>query len=55
MSQALQGHRPRSIVTKYIEKDNPYKSLYGSTWKEKILKRVTMKRFISINDLVHQI
>ena len=34
---------------------NPYKSLYGSQWKQEILKTTAIKRFISIKTLVQKI
>ena len=53
--QALSGKRPEPTVTNHTDMANPYGSLYLSEWKQVILKTATMKRFISINQLVQQI
>ena len=53
--KALPGSRPRPTVINHAEMPNPYESLYGSEWKQVILKTATMKRFILSNRLVKQI
>ena len=53
--QALRGSRPRPTVISHAEIPNPYESLYGSEWKQVILKTARMKRSILVNIHVKQI
>ena len=53
--QAIPGSRPQKIVLKHSEMANPYKSLYGSQWKQEILITTAIKTFISINTFVQKI
>ena len=53
--QAIPGSRPQKIVVKHSEMAKPYKSLYGSQWKQEILKTAAIKRLILIDALVQKI
>ena len=52
---ALPGTRPSPTIINHAAQPNPYESLYGKEWKNKILQSSVMKRSILINDLVKQI
>ena len=52
--QAIPGSRSQKIVVKHSEMVDPYKSLYGSQWKQEIFKTAAIKIFISSNTLVQK-
>lgn len=52
---ALPGARPQAVVVDHRKADNPYLSLHGENWKEKVRNTTTMKKSMCINTLVKKI
>ena len=52
---AKQGMRPQPTIIYHQLSANPYDSLYGTLWMEKIRQSTSMKRTVSINTIVQKI